>query len=273
MAVDEWPTWTTAADAVGVSPSALSQGLAELERRLGVDLFDRSGRRRVLREQAAPVLDHARQVIGLTSDLARWAERERSGRAGRIRVGMIDAAATIHLVEPLHEFRRERPDVDLRLTVAPSGDLFEDLVAGRLDLAIAVAPPTTPDTIETRHLLREDLSVYAPRGAATGDTSQWGPWVLFPEGSHTRAIVGEALRSLGAPVEVVAESHQPDVLAEMVDLGIGWTVLPSTQARRHEPALDAVQRLASRTLVSAWRRGSVRSPAAVTLVERLSPRD
>ena len=44
VAVDEAPTWARAAEAVGVSPSALSQGLAELERRLGVALFDRESR-------------------------------------------------------------------------------------------------------------------------------------------------------------------------------------------------------------------------------------
>ncbi|MGA1439694.1 MAG: helix-turn-helix domain-containing protein, partial [Ilumatobacteraceae bacterium] len=64
-AVADHPTWAVAAESVGVSPSALSQGLAELERRLGVELFERTGRRRSLRSTASPVLDHARQVLAL----------------------------------------------------------------------------------------------------------------------------------------------------------------------------------------------------------------
>ena len=84
VAVDGHPTWAAAADAVGVSPSALSQGLAELERRVGVPLFDRDGRRRALRPAAAPVLDHARRVVALTGDLAGWADRVRTGRSGRL---------------------------------------------------------------------------------------------------------------------------------------------------------------------------------------------
>jgi hypothetical protein len=47
VAVHDAPTWADAAAAVGVTPSALSQGLSELERRLGVALFARDGRRRV----------------------------------------------------------------------------------------------------------------------------------------------------------------------------------------------------------------------------------
>ena len=53
VAVADAPTWSVAAERVGVSPSALSQGLGELERRIGVSLFEPDGRRRVLR---APLL-------------------------------------------------------------------------------------------------------------------------------------------------------------------------------------------------------------------------
>ena len=105
VAVDEAATWARAAALVGVSPSALSQGLAELERRLGVALFDREGRRRQLRPAAVPVVAHARQVLGLTADLSRWAERLRRGVAGRVRLGMIDAAAVVHFPEHLRAFR------------------------------------------------------------------------------------------------------------------------------------------------------------------------
>ena len=273
VSVADSPTWAAAADSVGVSPSALSQGLAELERRLGVELFERAGRRRVLRDEAAPALDHARRVLGLTSDLVRWADRERSGLAGRVRIGMIDAAATIHHVDILRQFRQDRPDVDLRLTVAPSGDLFDQLVAGRIDLAIAVSPPQPNPTIELMEVLREDLSVYSPPGATTGPPEEWGPWVLFPEGSHTRAVITEKLVGIGATVDIVAESHQPIVLAEMVRLGLGWTVLPTTQAEMNDPPLTRVRSLSTRTLVAAWRRGSVRPPALDGLIARLQTTD
>ena len=71
VAVAEEPTWAAAAERVGVSASALSQGLAELERRVGVALFDRDGRRRLVRDRPPPpVVAHARQVLALTHDLA-----------------------------------------------------------------------------------------------------------------------------------------------------------------------------------------------------------
>lgn len=259
VAVAEAPTWAEAADVVGVSPSALSQGLAELERRVGVELFDRVGRRRVLRDDASPVLDHARQVLALTADLVRWAQRRRSGEIGHVRVGMIDVAAVVHYPEALRSFRADHPDVELVLTVAPSRALLEDLVAARLDLVVCVEPPASVPGVELEPAVDEPLVVLGPPGVG-GPPSSWGPWVLFPAGSHTREAVERALLDRGATVDVVAESHQPDVLREMVLLGLGWTVLPTSQGSPGN-GLVAHAELMTRRLVVARRSGAVRDPA------------
>ena len=60
-----------------------------------------------------------------------------------------------------------------------------------------------------------------------------------------------ALARVGAPFEVVAESHQPDVLREMVGMGLGWTVLPVAQAESgaHPLTPARVKPLAQRHLV------------------------
>jgi DNA-binding transcriptional LysR family regulator len=268
VAVADAPTWAVAAANVGVSASALSQGLAELERRVGVDLFAPAGRRRVLRDAAAPVLDHARQVVSLTGDLAEWANRVSSSVTGRVRLGMVDVAAVDHYPNVLREFRRDRPDVELTLSVAPSASLLDDLRAGSLDLVVCVEPATTVPGIEFEGLLDEPIAVYAPAGTTVGPPPSWGPWVLFPEGSHTRHQIVEHLRAIGAPVRVAADSHQANVLREMVGLGLGWTVLPAAS----ESGADDLERgpvLFDRRLVLATRAGSVTDPAAEELAVRI----
>lgn len=269
VAVAESPTWAVAADRVGVSPSALSQGLAELERRLGVPLFEREGRRRLVRGSAAPAVGHARQVLGLTQDLAAWSERLRTGRTGRLRIGMIDAAAVVHYPEALRGFRHEHRDVDLLLRVAPSAPLLDLLTAGELDVVVCVEPAAPRSGIATEALLTETLAVYAPPGEPMRAPRLWGPWVLFPAGSHTRTVVVEELAALGAPIEVAAESHQPEVLREMVRLGTGWTVLPTSQAEHGDRPLERGRALTERRLVLARREGAVTDPAVEHLADRL----
>ena len=215
VAVAEAPTWAAAADRVGVSASALSQGLAELERRVGVELFESVGRRRILRATVTPVLEHARQVLALTRDVCTWAERLRTAQSGRVRLGMI---------------------------------------------------------VDTTSLLSEPMIVYGPPDSTIGAPSSWGPWVLFPSDSHTRRLVVERLSALGAPVTVAAESHQPDVLREMVLLGLGWTVLPRSQGESERGAMTVGDQILERKLVLARRAGVVTDPAVDELAHRLQTR-
>ena len=270
VAVADSETFALAAEQVGVSPSALSQGLAEMERRIGVPMFDREGRRRVLRPDTRPVLEHARQVVALTTDLIHWAQRTRSGDHGRLRLGMIDAAAVQHHGELLRRFRADHPELRIHLQVGPSGDLLRELVAGSLDLAICVEPVEPMRGVSTEVLLTEDLAVYAPDGRRNpGPGAGWGPWVLFPRSANTRTVIEAALRKKGTPMEVVAESHQPEVLCEMVRLGLGWSVLPVVQAEWGDRPLEGCGVVARRRLVIARRSGAAHHPAGVLLEQAL----
>ena len=252
------PPRAAAAAGLGVTPSALTQGLAELERRVGVPLFERHGRQTRLRPQAAEVLAHARRVVAETRDLARWAETRRSGSAGTVRLGTIDAVAVHHRADAIRRHRRVSPDLDLRLTVAPSGALLDSLRVGDLDLVVCVESANPPVGIDTVICLEEPLHAYAPDGATVGAPATWGPWVTYPDGSHTRSVIAAGLMAVGAPFEVVAESNQPDVLREMVRLGMGWAVLPEAQAEAGVESLERVRRLpiGVRRLVVARRSGA-----------------
>jgi len=261
-----------AATSVGVTPSALSQGLSELERRIGLPLFEREGRTRVLTDYGREVLDYAERIVGLTNDLDRWAEAAREGQTGRIRLGLIDIAAVHYLASALGLFRSGRPDTELTLTVAPSASLVELLRTAQLDLAVVVEPPAPVDGVSTAPLLVDDLAVYPPPGATVGPPPTWGPWVGFPAASHTRQLIADWLNALGADYRVDADSNQPEVLRRLVALGLGWAVLPVIQAET-EPAplkrAPSAPRL-SRQLVIARRDRSVVGPATSALIELLA---
>jgi DNA-binding transcriptional LysR family regulator len=269
IAAASWPTWSEAAHHLDVTPSALSQGLAELERRLGLALFERAGRRRTLTDDGRQVLDYARRINGLTADLDQWAETARQGDTGLVRLGLIDVAAVYHFPQALTRFRTSRPGADLRLTIAPSGVLLEQLRGGQLDVAIMVEPPRPVDGIATAVILTEDMGIYAPPGTAVGPPSSWGPWVTFPAASHTRQQVAAELRSLGAEYRVEAESNQPEVLRQLVALGMGWTVLPVIQAEAEPAPLRQARSapLLQRRLVIAQRESSAVSPATNALLQ------
>ena len=269
VAVVDAETWSEAAATLEVSQSALSQGLAELQRRVGIELFERHGRRRVPRPEAEPVIDHAKRVLAQTADLLDWADGVRAGVTGRLRIGMIDAAAVDHFGETLRRHRHDHVDLDLHLTVAPSSQLVASLLRGDLDLVVCV-DPNHPDLRAVR-LLSEPLLVYGTGESSAGPAATWGPWVTFPRGSLTRDLIAEALHKRGADFTVVAESHQPEVLREMVRLEMGWTVLPQIQAERPPFGLRAVVEgpLVHRQLVAATRHDALPNAAAAQLLKEL----
>lgn len=264
------PTWKAAAAANGVSPSALSQGIVELERRLGVRLFDKQGRARVATSDAHVAAAHAVRILAEMRELTRWAEESRGGGIGQVSIGMIDTAAIHHFGDVLVGFQRNRPEVQLRLQVQPSEALLEQLKAGDLD-AIVCVDPEPDDQLVLTALIDEPLFVYAPPGTTVGPPQSWGPWVGFPAASRTRSLIARRLRRRGATFDVVAESSQPAVLKEMVRLGMGWTVLSPVDAEIAPHALTKAldDPIATRTLTLARRADRVPNAALAALLAAL----
>ena len=240
-------TWGEAAQRLGVTQSALSQGIAELERRLGWPLFERVGRKRVLAADADVVVSWAQSVLAETKDVVEVLTRRRSGTGGRLRIGLIDTAI-LHTFATAVELAQAQLGPALRVEVGTSTELAQRVLAGDIDAAITVggspAVLAAPGEISERPLANEPMIVWA-----SVDDPAMAPhsWVLPPFGSTTRDIIDHALRTLPEPpghdgttpqqrwadAQVVMESHNPAVLAHMAAAGFGWTVLPEGAAPTH----------------------------------------
>jgi len=167
---------------------------------------------------------------------------------------MIDAASLYVLPTAIGAFREAHPDVVLRLLVETSQVLMERVRRFELDLAFVVGP-ATPD-LDAVEVQTEQLYVYAPPGAAGGPGE--AEWALYPSGSQTRARIDEGLRRLGVTPRVMLESSNPEVLRQVVALGLAWSVLPAAVAEAGGLALAQGRReaVAERTLLGVRRAGA-----------------
>jgi LysR family hydrogen peroxide-inducible transcriptional activator len=257
---------TRAADALHVSQPALSQAIAELERRLGVALFERAGRGRRPTAAGEEFIRFAEETLSLAEAFARRLESYRGGDAGPLNVGMIDAAGLYVLPDAIRRFREAHPGVALKLTVSTSDDLLERLRGFALDLAFVVGPVDDPD-LRAVEVLREPLYLYMPADEM-GDPADVR-WVLYPEGSRTRGIIDRALAEAGFVPEVALESSNPQVLRQMVAMGLGHSVLPPAivEGETSPPGIRRGDLLAHRPLCVVRRRASRPDPRVDAFLE------
>jgi DNA-binding transcriptional LysR family regulator len=243
-----------AAESLHVSQPALSQTVSELERRLGVALFERAGRGRRPTAAGRELLRFAGETLRGARALGETLHALRAGDAGALDIGMIDAASLYVLPDVVRGFREQHPAVELKIAVETSGVLLQRLRGFALDLAFVVGPVDDPD-LRAEEVLSEPLHIYAPVDA-DGDPRE-ARWLLYPEGSRTRAIIDAAFAQRGIRPAIALESGNPAVLRQMVALGLGWSVLPRAVAE--SDSAQSVRRgdlLAYRPLDAVRRRDS-----------------
>lgn len=259
---------TEAARALHLSQPALSQSLREIERRVGQPIYEREGRGRRLTPAGEELLTFAEEVLGRAEGLMQGLEARREGERGRLRVGMIDAASLYVLPGVVRQYREERSEVELVLTVAPSEQLLAALGRYELDLAFAVGPIQNP-SFQAVEVRREALQIYAPPDSS-GRRLAEAEWILYPPGSRTRTLIDAAFAHRGLRPRVTLETGSPEVMRQLVSLGLGWSVLPEAVAQGAAVELRLVQNkaLAHRSLMAFRRSTAPADPLVDDFLER-----
>ena len=155
-AVVERANFARAADQLGLSPSALSQTIRQLEARLGVRLLNRTTRSVAPTEVGSRL--HERIVPMMQEmDAAVAAAVAATGRtAGTLRINTLGMAARKIIAPRLGRFHREHPDVVLDIVI---DDSLSDIVAGRFDAGIRVGERLEKDMAAVR--LTPDVEMLA----------------------------------------------------------------------------------------------------------------
>lgn len=259
-AVATGETFADAAALIGISQSALSQGIARLEQVTGTRLLERAGRRRRITDAGELVAEYARRVLGESETLVTQLDERRRGRSGRLRVGMIDAAALYLFTKAIAGFRHESPDVELSIAVDGSAELEQRLADFRDDIVIVVGPAGRG---VTTHLITEPMHLYGPNDAGED-------FALYPAGSRTRAAIDRGLAAAGLTPRVIAESGNPAVLRELCRLTGSHTVLPEAVATTSGPLARLTDHVAQRDIYAVTREQTAATPLVADFISRLT---
>jgi len=144
VAVAQALSFSRAAGAMGVSPSALSQLVRGLEERLGTRLLNRTTRSVSLTEAGAALLARTGPALAELGEAMLQARAGREGIAGRVRVHASRFAGELHVLPILARFGRDYPDVVLDISL---DDTVIDIVAGGYDVAIRIGELVERDMV------------------------------------------------------------------------------------------------------------------------------
>lgn len=147
VAVADQLSFRKAATQLGVTPSALSHTIKQLEDRMGVRLLNRTTRSVALTEAGERLVVEIRPAISRITAAIDDLRYERNKPGGTVRVYTSLAAATAAVIPVWHQFLMAYPDIDLQLEV---GEVFRDIVAGQFDAGIARRERVPKDMVAVR---------------------------------------------------------------------------------------------------------------------------
>ena len=160
--VAELGSFTRAAQVLGVAQPALSRQVRLLEVELRQNLLTRNGRGATPTEAGQVLLEHGRGILHQVERAREELGRVRSGLSGRVALGLPPSVARVLTVPLTRAFRERLPQAQLSISEGLSTAMQENLLNGRLDIAVLYnASPVAG--IELRPLITEELLLVQPR--------------------------------------------------------------------------------------------------------------
>lgn len=283
VTVAEEQNFTRAAQKLLVSQPGISAQVRRLERELGQELLDRSGRSVRLTAVGEAVLPAARAALDAVDGI-RLAVSDITGLLrGRASLGTV-SSPNLDLSAILADFHHRHPLVDISLSAGTTDELAGQVRSGQLDLAVLSIGAVVPaglavQVVDDQPIVAavshdHELARLRQRRRRTGPLPvrelHGLPLISLPAGTGLRARLDEACAAAGFRSVIAFEASSPEILADLAARGLGVALLPGAFAEFRADRLTVIRlgppELRGR-LVLAWRAGSQGSPAGRALVK------
>lgn len=269
-AIAEQGTLTRAGNVLFLTQSALSRQLADLEKRLGVALFQRSGRRMVLTPAGERLLEAGREILGAVARAEQEA-RETAGGAEAVLRFATECYTCYHwLPTTLIEYRRSFPRVEPRIVAGATRRPMQALLKGQLDLAIVTSRVRDRRIALTPLFSDEFAAVVAPdhpwanRPFVVAEDFADQHVFLYNMTRSESTLLSEVLDPAGVAPKSISRVELTEAILELVRAGLGvatlarWAVAPYVRA-------------GALATVSITRKGLHRHWSAATPAQRDTP--
>ncbi|MCT9006808.1 LysR substrate-binding domain-containing protein [Streptomyces sp. NPDC054766] len=265
-----------AAERLHISQSPLSRQIAQLEKNLGLTLFERSQQRIRLTSDGRVFLTEARALLRHADRLENLGRRLGRGEEGGLCIGYVaDAMHTGVLPSALRTLRDQRPGIHVALYDQESAEQFEGLRQRSLDIALVRTPPPEDDPdLKAASLLRDPLLLALPEKhplalteELTPDVLAGQPWIAVGDARDPAwrdTFVASCVAS-GFTPDIRLDAADPLTALGLVASGLGLALIQKSMVRGTSEGV-AVRELpwyeGSVQLWAAWHRVDLRPVVA-----------
>lgn len=237
LKVVELGTFSAAAEQLGLTQPAVSLHIRELERRVGVSLIERVGKKATPTAAGTELLGYARSIDEITVLAMDRMAVHRTGLLGRVRIGT-GATACIYLLPALlRDLRNRFPTLEFSVTTGNTSDILRLLEDNALDVGLVTMPAigralaVTPIMVDPFVVIAAKDARLLPR-TATPDALAKRPLILYEAGGHTRQIVDTWFAQAGVRPTPIMDLGNVEAIKELVGAGLGCAILPSSAMRQ-----------------------------------------
>ena len=253
------------ADALGYTPSAVSQQLAVLEREAGTPLLDRTARSAGLTDAGRRLAVHAERILAMVEEAEADISAHAAEPSGRVVVTAFPSAA-VAFAPALARSLRAHPKLSLLLRQSSPAEGLQLVRSGEVEVAIAddwtgrmsallAGPPGQAGldaaegaehggrgVLSYYHLVRDPLVLVVARGHPAADPARPvdlralrnEPWLAAPSGEPSRQAVDRLLAAVGVTPPVPSEFEGLGTVANLVARGLGIAIMPRLAVGAYE---------------------------------------
>ncbi|MFJ8476090.1 LysR substrate-binding domain-containing protein [Kitasatospora sp. NPDC094011] len=286
VVVVEEANFTRAAARLRLSQPGISSQIRQLERELGQQLLDRSGRTVTVTDVGRAVLPAARAALAAFDGVRQVVDEVTGLLRGHVRIGLVSGTATheLDVASVLADFHDEHPQIEITLGEDTSERMHAALYSGELDFALVGLTDPEPSPGLSHQIVIDTplVAVIAPGDplAAGGEGAEIPmaalrdrPLITLPRGTGLRGVLDRACAAAGFQPRIAFEAATPHLLAQLAVRGLGVAVLPSlpegTAASLGLRSLGLVAPQPRGRIALTWRSDGPVSVAARALLERL----
>jgi LysR family transcriptional regulator, cys regulon transcriptional activator len=274
---------SAAAQTLHTSQPGISKQVRLLEEELGIEIFERHGKRVVaITEPGRAVLSIAERIIGEAANLKRAGEEYSKEASGSFRIATTHTQARYALPKAVAAFMRKYPGVQLSIQQGNPTQICEQVLAGEADIAIATEAISEYEELVSLPCYQWNRCVVVPKGHALLDEQPLTleavtrhPIITYDFAFAGRSLVNKAFESRGLRPNIGLSALDADVIKTYVELGLGIGILakmafdPDRDRALH--AIDASHLFESSTTRLGIRRGAYLRGYAYEFIELFAP--